>query len=52
MYILAVVGFWMLSWRLSQSKLKIHGLNGINLWFTELGVVACALSQSGMTLQV
>lgn len=36
---LAVVRFWVVCWSLSQSKLKIHSLNGITLWSVELGVV-------------
>ena len=51
-HILAVVRFWMLSWRLSQSKLKTHSLDEIALLFIELLLVTCAFIQSGKTLQV
>lgn len=51
-YILAAVRLWLLSWRISESKLKMHRQDEIALWFVEILVVACAFTESGKTLQV
>lgn len=44
------IRFWVMSWRLSESKLKIHSLDEIALWFVELKVVTCAFTHSAKTL--